>query len=331
MTKFRKIVLALSAMSSACAGSVFGAPPTGPMEKPAFTDVAYGPDPKQKLDIYLPQGSGPFPVLLYIHGGGWYEGDKVHDAGEPAAFLKAGAAFVSINYRLVPDAVAQNITPPITAVLGDNRRALQFIRLHAADYHLDPEKIVVGGGSAGALSALYLGCEGEQANPNAADPVERMSTRVIGVAIGSAQTSIDPRRIREWNPSVSWGYWAFEPDGKKHDSKADFERWLAHRERWLPLIQKYSPEFLITKDTPPIYMVFGQPPPAPDAKTMPLGMVHSALWGIGFQKVAQAHGVECYLQYPGHPAGKYDGITHFVLHQLGLGRAEGLFPCYFPS
>lgn len=292
-------------------------PPRPPPEPPTFADVAYGPDLKQKLDIYLPPGPGPFPVIFFIHGGGWFGGDK---KAAPSAYTKNGAAVISINYRLIDDAVKENISPPIVAVLGDTRRALQFVRLHAADYRLDPDKIVTNGSSAGALSSLYLACEGEQANPNSPDPVERVSTRILAAAAGAAQTSVDPRQIREWNPGVAWGYWAFEPDGHNYGSMPDFERYLANRDKWLPYIQKYSADILMTKDTPPIYLNFGQPLPKPDEHPTIGQLVHSPLWGVGFQKLAQERGVTCYLEFPGHPCEKYKNADLFLFTELGLAK-----------
>jgi acetyl esterase/lipase len=296
--------------------------PHHPAEPPTFADVAYGSDPRQKLDIYLPPGPGPFPVIFLIHGGGWFAGDKIGGAGEPAVFTKRGAAVISIEYRFIADAVKQGITPPVAAPLLDARRALQFVRLHAADYKLDADRIVATGFSAGATSSLYLACEGEQANPNSPDPVERVSTKILAAAAGGAQTSIDPQQIRAWNPDVVWGYWACEPDPKGvTNSKPDFEKYLADRDKWVPAFQKYSPDYLVTKEAAPIYLTFGVPLPKPGDPPDMWKLVHSPLWGIGFQKLAQERGAECYLAYPGHPEEKYHGNSNiFLFSRLGLWK-----------
>jgi len=302
---------------------VFAADST-PTSIPTFADVAYGSDPQQKLDVYVPTtGTAPFPILFWIHGGGWFAGDKRHDSTNLKPYLDRGCAVVSVNYRLIGDARAQKIAPPIVAVLGDNRRALQYVRLHAADWNLDPNRIVVAGGSAGSVSALYLGCEGEQALPNSADPVERVSTKVLGVCAENAQGSLDPQRIHEWLPGCAYAYWAFESTGPTLFTDAGlpyFNKFLADREKWLPEIQKYSPDWLLTKDAPPIYFVFGLPLPAPNTTPWPHSdaLVHCPLWGVGFQKLAKEKGATCYLQYPGHPAEKYHGGADFILQQLGI-------------
>jgi acetyl esterase/lipase len=294
-------------------------PYKGPKEAPSFADVAYGSDPKQKLDVYVPSGPGPFPIFLYFHGGGWFAGDKKTGAMEPEPLLKAGVAMVSAEYRVVSDAVAENISPPIVAVLGDNRRALQYVRLHAKDWNLDPDRIVVSGGSAGGGTAIYLGSEGEQASPNSPDPVERVSTKVSGVAgMAAAPTTIDPKLIREWNPGVIWGYWCFEPDPKSLSSQADFDKWLADRDQWLPYIEKYSSDRLLTKDAPPFYLDYGQTLPAPGTNPTSGELVHSPRWALAFQKLAQERGATVYVHFPGHPSEKYKNIWEFIYDRLGV-------------
>lgn len=215
----------------------------------------------------------------------------------------------------------EGITPPIAAPLLDARRALQFVRYHAADYKLDPNKIVVTGFSAGGSSSLYLACEGEQANPNSPDPIERVSTKITAAVPSGAPTTFDPKQINEWNPSVKWGFYLFEPDGKTYNSVPDYEKFVADRDRWVPDFQKYSPDYLISKDAPPIYLSYNEPLPPPGEQAGPWKHVHSPLWGIPFQKLAEERGAECYLEYPGHPVEKYQRNSYiFMFSQLGLWK-----------
>ena len=310
----KRLVFCLSVFFVLQAGLGFCATPLVP---PFVADVPYGPDPKQKFDIYRPAtGSGPFPIIFSIHGGGWFGGDKKQING--GGFLNQGCAVVSINYRLVQDATAEHISPPVTAVLDDCRRALQDVRLHASDWNLDPARITIFGGSAGATAALYLACAGEKANPDSKDPVERVSTRVLGVGMNGAATSFDPQTIRQWNPGVVWGYWACEPDGKNYSSLADFNKYLADRDKWLPTILKYSPDHLVSRNTPPLYFSYTEGLPVTGVATPPFKLIHSPLWAIGFQKLAEKQGVTCYLSYPGHPSEPYPNMVRFLLHQLGM-------------
>lgn len=119
-------------------------------------DVPYlGPDRVEKLDVYLPTAStGKIPVVLYIHGGGWTQGDKAWGVEKPncEALAKAGYAVVSINYKLntkgTCDAFPQNVY--------DCKTAIRWIRKEAATYGFDPERIAVAGGSAGGHLALLM-------------------------------------------------------------------------------------------------------------------------------------------------------------------------------
>ena len=103
------------------------------------------------------------------------------------------------------DGIADKIQPPVSVCLLDARRALQYVRLHAKEWKLDPDRIVVAGSSQGALPALYVACAGEKADPNSTDLVERVSTKVLGAGAYRSQPSIDPRRMQEWEPGVEWG------------------------------------------------------------------------------------------------------------------------------
>lgn len=119
-------------------------------------DISYvanaGPD--QALDLYLPESTAtveaqPFtPLVVWIHGGGWRGGDK--RAVEVDYLLREGYAVASLNYRLSGDAI-------FPAQIQDVNAALGFLRDHAAEYHLDPGGLVVGGDSAGAHLATLAG------------------------------------------------------------------------------------------------------------------------------------------------------------------------------
>lgn len=121
-----------------------------------WLDIPYANlSPAQKLDIYLPNdGEGPFPVILAIHGGAFREGDK--GTMQVATMLEGihhGYAVVSINYRLSGEAV-------FPALLQDAKAAVRWVRAHAAEYQLNPEKIAAWGESAGGWQASMLGVTG---------------------------------------------------------------------------------------------------------------------------------------------------------------------------
>lgn len=138
----------------------------------AWRDVTYqtidGYRP-QVVDIYVPAGKGPHPLVLYIHGGGWRGGHTRHSgafADFPkvlAALAAEGFTVASLEYRLSSEA-------RFPAQLQDSNAALRFLRANAARYAIDPARVGVWGGSAGGhLTALTaLTCRDTALDPAAA-------------------------------------------------------------------------------------------------------------------------------------------------------------------
>ena len=120
---------------------------------PTHSDLAYAPDSNaQKLDLYLPEGSGPFPLVMMVHGGGFMFGDKADGAGLTGVdqLLAAGYAVASINYRLSGEA-------QYPAQIHDANAAVRFLRANAAQYNLDPDNFGAWGASAGGNLVALLG------------------------------------------------------------------------------------------------------------------------------------------------------------------------------
>ncbi|MBO4915353.1 MAG: alpha/beta hydrolase [Oscillospiraceae bacterium] len=117
--------------------------------KRKYMDVPYGDDCMQALNIYLPnEGEGPFPTIIYVHGGAWSVGDK--SDSQIATFipgLSRGYAVVSVGYRLLPDVhYPEN--------LFDIKAALRWCADNGAKYMLDTDRVALTGASAGAQLAL---------------------------------------------------------------------------------------------------------------------------------------------------------------------------------
>src|SRR6185295_17550271 len=104
---------------------------------------------------------------------------------------------VSVEYRFVPQAQAAGVKPPVEWPLRDAARALQFVRSKAVEWNLDKKRIGATGGSAGACSSLWLAFHNDLADPKSADPIARESTRLWCAAVLGAQTSLDPRQLKE--------------------------------------------------------------------------------------------------------------------------------------
>jgi len=119
-----------------------------------YSDVAYASSSSsQKLDIYLPSGDGPFPVVVFIHGGAFLMGDKSMEASNAATLVSKGYAAVSINYRLSGEA-------KFPAQIQDCKAAIRFLRANATKYKLNPDKIASWGASAGGNLSALLGTSG---------------------------------------------------------------------------------------------------------------------------------------------------------------------------
>ena len=126
-----------------------GGSPTNPMPgNMCFQlNVAYGSDPLQKLDVYMPAaGAYKAPVILMVHGGGWYQGDKMDTPvvlNKVQNWVPTGAIFISINYPLVPKVNALQEAQSVALALG-------YAQRHATEWGGDPTKFVLMGFSAGA-------------------------------------------------------------------------------------------------------------------------------------------------------------------------------------
>jgi len=127
----------------------------------------------QKMDIYYPSSGGPWPVFLYVHGGGWNEGDKAEGAGWRGLNAR-GFLVVSVNYRLA----AYGSKFPV--MIEDVKCAVRYLRAHASEYNLDPEHIGALGASAGGHLVALLGTADESAGWDAGEYADQ-SSRVQAV------------------------------------------------------------------------------------------------------------------------------------------------------
>lgn len=121
---------------------------------PVHRNIEYGQagDGPLLCDAALPDGSGPFPAVIIVHGGGWIGGHRQHSV-EPLfqPLTDAGFAWFSISYRLATDLLHFGVA------VDDVQTAIQFVREHAREYNVDPKRIAVLGESAGAhLASLAV-------------------------------------------------------------------------------------------------------------------------------------------------------------------------------
>jgi acetyl esterase/lipase len=292
------------AAKPAAAPTATARPKPKPNVPPTMADVPYGTHPRQVIDFYKADTKEPAPVMVFIHGGSWLAGDKA-GVGDVKTYLDNGVSVVGVNYRYVSQAKEAGIKPPVMAPLHDAARAIQFVRSKAAEWNIDKKRIACTGGSAGACSSLWLAFHGDLADPKSEDPVARESTRIIAAAVNGAQTSLDPKQMREWMPNSSYGAHAY--------GLPNFQAMYDARQEILPWIKEYSPYEQVTSDDPPVYLFYGR---APSKDPMAPDPTHSANFGVGLQEKCKAEKVECELQYPGAPDVKHATIPIFIIEKL---------------
>lgn len=246
-------------------------------------DVTFlAPDRAEKLDLYLPAPSSDgklSPGLVWIHGGGWTGGTKNEDRAKEIGATLAGAGYVvvSIDYKLGDNAWPQN--------LYDCKNAVRFLRAKAKELHLDPDRIAVGGGSAGAHLALLVGLTAGKPGLEPGDsaaPYPGISSRVRCIIDMYGPTSLLTREAID-----AQGHLLGKP-APPATSMAAF----GTTDLTSPVFKDASPVTHVTKDSPPVLILHGLIDPQVDVgqpKTL--------------AKVLKKYGVEhetLYLEGVGH-------------------------------
>ena len=170
---------------------------------------------------------------------------------------------------------------------------------------LPPPRIGAAGGSAGACSSLWLAFHDDLADPNSDDPVARESSRLWCAAVTGAQTTLDPKQMKEWTPNSRYGGHAF--------GVRPFPEFLEKRDTLLSLIHEYSPYHLVSEDDPPVYLVYSARPAIGQEQRDP---THTSNFGVKLQEHCQATGVECQLVHPGAPNVRFTTPTDYLIATL---------------
>jgi acetyl esterase len=262
--------------------------------QPTHADVHYGPHERQVIDFYQAKSDQPTPLIIYIHGGGFVGGDK--RSVSPAMLqnaLEAGISFAAINYRFVDG--GETIFP---VPQHDGARAVQFVRSQASPWNIDPARIACFGGSAGAGISMWIGFHDDLARPDSSDPVERQSTRIQVIGTMGGQGTYDPVKIKQMvggraheHPSLLKVYGLKSIDEAMNPT---------------PAIQKLYDEAAaithLTRDDPPLYMVYSEPDivPPPDAK--PGQFIHHPNFGRQLKAKMDELGIEnVFINSGGNP------------------------------
>jgi acetyl esterase/lipase len=115
-------------------------------------DVAYGPHPREKLDIYRPDSGAPTPVIVFFYGGSWNSGSKAMYPFVAATLARKGFAVVVPDYRLYPEV-------RFPTFLEDSAQSVAWTQAHLAEIGGDPDRVFLMGHSAGAYNAAMLGLD----------------------------------------------------------------------------------------------------------------------------------------------------------------------------
>ena len=117
-----------------------------------LTNLSYGSDPRQRLDVYMPTESGPHPVVIFWYGGSWTSGRKADYRFVGAALADRGIVAVLPDYRLYPQV-------RFPAFVEDGAQAVRWVEVHAQEFGGDARRVVLMGHSAGAFIAALLAYE----------------------------------------------------------------------------------------------------------------------------------------------------------------------------
>jgi acetyl esterase/lipase len=203
------------------------------------------------LDLAFPKGhtDRPRPAVVVIHGGGWIEGDKSsfdvqRTPGNIVDFAAAGFVAASVNYRLSGEA-------PFPAGLYDCQAAVRWLRGHAREYHLDPNRIGAYGNSAGGHLALLLGLLGPTSGLEERDgPFPAESSGVEAVVSDSGPIDLVAEHKNGTIRTVIERFLGGPPDQKR-----------------LAAYQAASPINHLAGKTPPLLLIYGEADNQVDART----------------------------------------------------------------
>ncbi len=294
-------------------------------------NVAYGPYEENVFDIFLVEATEPTPLIVYIHGGGFTDGDKgvvyLSARDEIREVLSNGASYATINYRLLDEVDKEGVIKP----LSDSKRCLQFLRYHHEQLNVDPSRIAIYGASAGAGTCLWMAFSDEMADPAANDPVLRESTRFNVIGAKAAQATYD---LLKWETVV------FDTLGMTLEDMANLpnssEQGLLSFFGADSFEQLGTPEFkayrervdmlgLMSLDDPPFWVQNNV-----ENAGIPVDLselFHHGLHALALKERAEEVGLECQAYIPAldiaDPAG--DGVIKFMLDRIEGEKLYGQY------
>ena len=224
---------------------------------PAFdrkTDVVYGRKHGLALtmDVFTPKENANGAAIVWIVSGGWFSSHEAINAGWIAEFLKRGYTVFAVVHGSQPRYTIPEITQ-------DLHRAVRFIRYHASDYKIDPNRIGVTGGSAGGHLSLMQGTAGDKGNKGARDPIDRESSRVQAVACFFPPTDFLNYGKTGENAIGRGVLKGFKPpfDFQEQDNATKVFRPITDESKIQEIGRQISPVYHVSADDPPTLIIHG--------------------------------------------------------------------------
>jgi acetyl esterase/lipase len=192
------------------------------------------------MDVIRPANPSGSGVLVMVSGK-WKSDPKKFQAWMAASFLRQGHTLIAVSHLSQPEATVQEI-------VEDVHRAARFVRHHAKDYGIDPNRLGVFGGSSGGHLSLMLATRGGQGDPNAADPVDRESSAVQAATVFYPVTD-----LLNLGPSTE----NLGDGGPPKSFRKSFGPKASDMNEWKTIGHNISPIFHVTKLLPPVFIAHG--------------------------------------------------------------------------
>ena len=164
------------------------------------SDIAYGPHPDERLDLFFPVVSGPAPVHLFVHGGYWRANRKEDYAFMAAPVVDAGGIAAIVEYSLMPKV-------RLFTIVDQVRRAARWLHAQAPAFGGDPARLSASGHSAGAHLASYLAAAAACETDGPAVPVRSLlllsgiyDLRPIATSFLQPEILLSEAEVRCWSP-----------------------------------------------------------------------------------------------------------------------------------
>lgn len=285
-------------------GHTFSQDPAAAKPPADIANGKYGQLERNVFDLWKPKSKTPTPLMVYIHGGGFVNGDKGNLSPKLLEMLLArGIAVMAINYSLLPD----HIYPQ---AYKDSARAIQFARANAKEWNLDKAKVGAMGSSAGGLTSLWLGFHDDLADARSTDPILRESTRLKVMAVWSAQTTLVPEIVgpRVGEATLKHSFYTGRFFGLDKNGMAS--------EKGKALTKEASPLSHLTKDDPPVWAFYSVADKPQTAETTVSDAIHHPFFGKVLKEEMDKLKLECKLRHKDDGKTVNDDVTAFIVKYL---------------